>query len=929
MNGFSFDWRSRASLEPDFVVCSTAGEGCTTLYTGSSGLYNLFHDSSLNLDSNGDGSIYIKINEGTYNIEAASLSSIADKERSWIYINNVSKNVIIEGEGTVTLSGASYLGGIYLYKATNVSVKNIKFVDLKTSTSYCKSTSSNECPMGKGFVLDNVSALTLDGCSFTNVANIAGDLYSSSKATLKNTVVSSLSRGFTASGASTITISEGSSVESGKLNTFYLIDSSKLVTSGTSSSKINLKMKTVGSGDTGYVIYANGNAQVELTHTNVESVSGGIELLGSSKLTLADSSVYGKTGTTRVGNMIYARQNSKIMSIANSSISNGAKGIYLIREKAVTGETVSGAASLESMISSTVSKNTNGIYVQSALTTHGPAIKKIEESKIIDNLTNGIYITGYSDVNVGKDTEISGHSGSDDYGIYMTGAANEKLTVSGAIFKNNLISIYATTKALPTGTTISISDSTFDNTGTQKSSSPTGINVTGKNNINIEKSTFKNLGIGVRLYSNGSVISFLDNKFTNNYSGILGVKGTVETKIIAYRNTFKGSKTTGALIIAKMNAKFRNNIFYANATAFQFESSIASEFINNTIANSTVAGLKYTSSGSYLTNMNNIYVSNVKQIVCSSSKKLLDSKSSYNFFYASGGSQFTYYTPQVKDFKDVSDPKLVVDTFTLSEDSPTTVLINTGNPSSEYNDRDKTRNNLGAYGGPNTLGTCGDGIKDTGEECDGTGSGSKSCNSQCELVEKVVTCGDGVKEGSEQCDDGDKNGTSGSTCDPTCKISCGNGLLESWEECDLGTKNGTANASCSAQCKNYCGNGTLESWEICDPGVEGTEDCSNRCTNISKCGDGNKDSSLGELCDDGNTTSGDGCSNICWWDADINGNGRPLDDWTNMHTVYDYYFKKKKILDDRYDLNTDKKVTPLKDYTIFLGWYNYWDFGQN
>ncbi len=46
-----------------------------------------------------------------------------------------------------------------------------------------------------------------------------------------------------------------------------------------------------------------------------------------------------------------------------------------------------------------------------------------------------------------------------------------------------------------------------------------------------------------------------------------------------------------------------------------------------------------------------------------------------------------------------------------------------------------------------TTATCGDGVVDTGEECDGT--------DQCENCVSVAVCGDGIVGGSEECDGGD------------------------------------------------------------------------------------------------------------------------------------------------------------------------------
>ncbi|MBI2339187.1 MAG: hypothetical protein HYU99_02310, partial [Deltaproteobacteria bacterium] len=74
----------------------------------------------------------------------------------------------------------------------------------------------------------------------------------------------------------------------------------------------------------------------------------------------------------------------------------------------------------------------------------------------------------------------------------------------------------------------------------------------------------------------------------------------------------------------------------------------------------------------------------------------------------------------------------------------------------------------------NACGTCGDGILNTGEECDGTATeAGKTCASDCTFVVETDTgtCGDGTVDSGEECD-----GTAGITdstkeeCSSECKI---------------------------------------------------------------------------------------------------------------------------------------------------------------
>ena len=61
----------------------------------------------------------------------------------------------------------------------------------------------------------------------------------------------------------------------------------------------------------------------------------------------------------------------------------------------------------------------------------------------------------------------------------------------------------------------------------------------------------------------------------------------------------------------------------------------------------------------------------------------------------------------------------------------------------------------------------------------------------------------------------------------------------------------------------FCGDGTVDPPEQCDDGgVSNNDGCSSNCLD-EFCGDGIRQSGIGEECDDGNTTDGDGCSAIC------------------------------------------------------------------
>lgn len=212
---------------------------------------------------------------------------------------------------------------------------------------------------------------------------------------------------------------------------------------------------------------------------------------------------------------------------------------------------------------------------------------------------------------------------------------------------------------------------------------------------------------------------------------------------------------------------------------------------------------------------------------------------------------------------------------------------------------------------------CGDDIvqnpNDDGisEECDdGNTISGDGCSSDCQIE---TYCGDGIVQSpnddglNEVCDDG--NTTNKDGCSNICQIEtyCGDGVVqqpnyyELEEFCDDGNK--VSGDGCSANCQieapkavGYCGDGSIQSPnsqginEVCDDGnTRDSDQCSSDCLNscpaprvwtgstcqiplgssemTETCGDGIVQSPnsyrVDESCDDGNTVSGDGCSEFC------------------------------------------------------------------
>lgn len=167
--------------------------------------------------------------------------------------------------------------------------------------------------------------------------------------------------------------------------------------------------------------------------------------------------------------------------------------------------------------------------------------------------------------------------------------------------------------------------------------------------------------------------------------------------------------------------------------------------------------------------------------------------------------------------------------------------------------------------------TCGDGTREGPEQCDGAdlggatcaslgqgfNGGSLGCTSSCTFdtrqCQSPQSCGNGVAEGSEVCDGPDLGGATctsegfaGGTlvCNAACTgfsttgcqalTACGNGTIDAGEACDganlagescqtLGYKAGSlgCDAGCgfdTSQCSGYpnCGNGTADGLDACD-----------------------------------------------------------------------------------------------------------------
>jgi hypothetical protein len=159
--------------------------------------------------------------------------------------------------------------------------------------------------------------------------------------------------------------------------------------------------------------------------------------------------------------------------------------------------------------------------------------------------------------------------------------------------------------------------------------------------------------------------------------------------------------------------------------------------------------------------------------------------------------------------------------------------------------------------------TCGDGVAEGGEECDGADLRGYDCTTKCHLNRE------NPRDYNENSDvwrgqayyECKTYGTL--ACDNNCELKtnqcffhvCGNGDMKWNEECDDGAQNSDADPdACRTDCQlPRCGDGTVDSGEQCDDGSQNDDEmpdaCRSDCT-LPSCGDGIIDVAEGEECDE-------------------------------------------------------------------------------
>lgn len=106
---------------------------------------------------------------------------------------------------------------------------------------------------------------------------------------------------------------------------------------------------------------------------------------------------------------------------------------------------------------------------------------------------------------------------------------------------------------------------------------------------------------------------------------------------------------------------------------------------------------------------------------------------------------------------------------------------------------------------------CGNGLRETGEACDGADLGTFTCASV------------GYASGTLACESSCLFNFDGCVANPVC----GNGVLEINEECDNGAQNSdTVAEACRTNCKRaFCGDGVIDIFEDCEGNDLGGETC--------------------------------------------------------------------------------------------------------
>jgi len=136
---------------------------------------------------------------------------------------------------------------------------------------------------------------------------------------------------------------------------------------------------------------------------------------------------------------------------------------------------------------------------------------------------------------------------------------------------------------------------------------------------------------------------------------------------------------------------------------------------------------------------------------------------------------------------------------------------------------------------------CGNGVAESGEQCDGADLGScvtGPCTANCTCP--APACGNNIVESGEACDGSSLGSCAFGPCnaDCTCPVPvCGNNVIEGTEQCDGSNLGACANSPCNSDCTclaSVCGNDIVEAAEQCDGSADAA--CPGACDAACLCG---------------------------------------------------------------------------------------------
>ena len=294
----------------------------------------------------------------------------------------------------------------------------------------------------------------------------------------------------------------------------------------------------------------------------------------------------------------------------------------------------------------------------------------------------------------GSETIIKGFViGGDTYSVRCAG------TVSSLKIENNKLqgAIY-----MDTGASAVVQNNYFWNTWV--------LGTAGNNHLDFIGNTCRTSGPNLRgLYVMGTTGLIKDNIFNSRWDGAIEAYESSNLEIINNNisNNYGWNGTAG-ITVYNSTAVIKNNIFYnlgvhtqvPKGVALRAENSTIS-FFNNTIDyiwgyNNTTSGV-----GMYLNNSNLIAKNNIfthigpgSEVICFSGTGTQDF--SYNDLWSNTTLASTCGVVMGAGNM-MQDPLFGVYPYHLGIGSP---CINSGDPDTQYNDFDGTRNDMGVYGGP-------------------------------------------------------------------------------------------------------------------------------------------------------------------------------------------------------------------------------------